>query len=126
MTQVRNKMRATSYSEKTIEAYVKWIKEFVLFNDKKHPSVLGKEQVENFLAYLAVKRNVSASTQNQALSAILYLYKNIIPQNIGWLNDVVRAHKSRRLPVVFTKEEVKRIPNRLNLLSGIVPNAKPV
>ncbi len=74
---IRNKMRTTGYSPKTIEAYTKWIKEFIIFNKKKHPEELGKNDVEDFLTYLAVKRNVSASTQNQALSAILYLYKKL-------------------------------------------------
>ena len=120
LTQIQQKMRTASYSPKTIQSYVRWIKEFILFNNKKHPSELGKKEVENFLTYLAVKRNVSASTQNQALSAILYLYKNIVPQNIGWLNDVVRAHKSRRLPVVFTKDEVKKIFNFLEGTTKLV------
>ncbi len=109
LTAIRNKMRTANYSDKTITAYLKWIKEYVLFNDKKHPAELSKENIESFLTYLAVKRNVSASTQNQALSAILYLYKNFVKKEIGWLYDIVRASRSRRLPVVFTKEEVRRI-----------------
>lgn len=106
---VREKMRAANYSSKTINSYLNWIKQFIIFNDKKYPSELSKENIESFLTYLAVKRNVSASTQNQALSAILYLYKNVIKKEIGWLDNIVRAHNSRRLPVVFTKDEVGRI-----------------
>ena len=113
LTQINQKMRAASYSPKTIKSYVKWIKEYIVFNNTRPPEELGKENVEKFLTHLAVKRNVSASTQNQALSAILYLYKNIVRQDIGWLNDVVRAHKSKRLPVVFTKDEVRQIFNYL-------------
>ncbi|VAX28091.1 Integron integrase IntIPac [hydrothermal vent metagenome] len=109
LTVIKNKMRVSSYSPKTIDAYALWIKDFVRFNNMKHPNELGKIEVEKYLTYLAVERNVSASTQNQALSAILYLYKNIIIRDIGWLDDVVRARKSRRLPVVFTKQEVKEI-----------------
>ncbi len=109
LTRVKQKMRTSNYSPKTIDAYVKWIREFILFNNKKHPSEIEKKEIENFLSFLAVKRNVSASTQNQALSAILFLYKNIVEKEIDWLDNIVRAHKSRRLPVVFTKEEVRRI-----------------
>ena len=116
LPQVQEKMRTGSYSPKTIQSYVRWIKEFILFNDARHPSELGKENLENFLTHLAVKKNVSASTQNQALSAILYLYKNIVKRDIGWLEDVVRAKRSRRLPVVFTKSEVTDI---FNYLEGV-------
>ena len=113
LVEIKNKMRASSYSPKTIEAYTYWIKDFVLFNDKKHPKDLEKESIESYLTNLAVKRNVSASTQNQALSAILYLYKNIVVKEVGWLDDVVKARRSRRLPVVFTKGEVTEIFNHL-------------
>ena len=109
LTQVRNKMRTAGYSYKTIEAYVKWIREYILFSGTKPPEELGKESVEKFLTYLAVNRNVSASTQNQAFSAILYLYRNIVKKDIGWLDNIVRARRSKRLPVVFTKEEVRMI-----------------
>lgn len=114
LMQVSNLMRASSYSNKTIEAYTNWIKDFILFNNKKHPKDLDKDSVENYLTYLAVKRNVAASTQNQALSAILYLYKNIVVKEIGWMDGVVRARRSNRLPVVFTKAEVVEIFKHLN------------
>ena len=114
LPQIRNKMRTAGYSYKTIEAYVKWIREYILFSGTKPPEELGKESVEKFLTYLAVNRNVSASTQNQALSAILYLYRNIVKKDIGWLDNIVRARRSKRLPVVFTKEEVKNIFTYLN------------
>ena len=81
---------------------------------------MGKEEVRKFLNHLAVERNVSASTQNQALSAILYLYKNIIVKDLGWLENVVRAHKSKRLPVVFTKSEVREIINNLDDVPKLV------
>ncbi len=113
-------MRATSYSPKTIEAYTHWIKLFILFNNTKHPSELEPHHIEDYLTHLAVKKNVSASTQNQALSAILYLYKNIVIKEIGWLNDVTRARRSLRLPVVFTKAEVKEIFNYLDGIPKII------
>lgn len=109
LTEIRNKMRASSYSIKTIDAYLYWIKDYIRFNDTKHPKDLGKENIENYLTNLAVKRNVAASTQNQALAAILYLYKNIIVKEIGWLDDVIRARRSKRMPVVFTKAEVNEV-----------------
>lgn len=115
LSEIRNKMRTAGYSSKTIEAYTKWIKEFILFNNKKHPKDLKEKNVEDFLTYLAVKRNVSASTQNQALSAILYLYRKIVVKDIGWLDNVTRAKSSKRLPVVFTKQEVKTV---LSYLGG--------
>lgn len=113
LTEIKNKMRASSYSSKTIEAYTHWIKNFILFNNKKHPKELEKENIEQYLTHLAVKRNVAASTQNQALAAILYLYKNIVVKKIGWLDDVTRARRSKRLPVVFTKDEVNKVFNNL-------------
>jgi len=113
LIEIRNKMRASSYSIKTIDAYLYWIKDYIRFNDTKHPKDLEKENIENYLTFLAVKKNVSASTQNQALSAILYLYKNIIVKEIGWLDDVIRARRSKRMPVVFTKGEVKDVFNYL-------------
>ena len=109
LTEIRNKMRASSYSIKTIDAYLYWIKDYIRFNNTKHPKELEKENIENYLTFLAVKRNVAASTQNQALSAILYLYKNIVVKEIGWLDDVVKARRSKRMPVVFTKGEVTEI-----------------
>ena len=109
LNSLKEDLRTKYYSKKTEEAYIKWIRDFIVFNGKRHPTELDKTNVEKFLTYLAVKRKVSASTQNQALSAILYLYKNFLQKDIGWLEDVVRAHKSKRLPVVFTKNEVRKI-----------------
>jgi integron integrase len=116
LEQVKKEMRSSYYSPKTIEAYTKWIKEYIYYNDKIHPSNLEKENVEKFLTYLAVNRKVSASTQNQSLSAIIYLYKNILKKEMGWLEDVIRARKSKRLPVVFTKSEVREV---FSYLEGI-------
>jgi len=113
---VRNDLRVKHYSRKTEESYVSWIKRFIIINNKKHPKDMGKEEIQKYLSYLAVERHVSASTQNQALSAILYLYKNILRKDFGWLEDVIRAHKSKRLPVVFTKGEVREI---FNYIEGV-------
>lgn len=120
LEQVRIAMRTAHYSRKTEESYTNWIKQFIIFNNKIHPDLLGKEGIKNFLNYLAVQRKVSASTQNQALSAIIYLYNKILNKDIGWLEDIVRAHKSKRLPVVFTKGEVKEIFKNLSGIPKLV------
>lgn len=107
LDQVRLSLRSNRYSKKTEEAYVKWIKEFIFFNNKRHPNELDKTHIEKFLTWLTVERHVSASTQGQALCAIVYLYKNVLQKDFGWLEDVTRATRKPRLPVVFTKDEAK-------------------
>jgi integrase len=109
LDQVRDAIRTRHYSYRTEQAYVGWIRRFILFHGKRHPAEMGKPEIEQFLTGLAVQRNVAASTQNQALAAILFLYKDVLTQDPGWLDDVVRAKRPRRLPVVLTREEVKAI-----------------
>lgn len=109
MEQVRVSLRTKHYSRKTEESYLSWIKQFIIFNNRTHPEKLGAKEVSGFLSFLAVNRHVSASTQNQALSAILYLYKHVLNIDVGWLNEVIRAQKSRRIPVVFSKSEINTI-----------------
>ena len=109
LDRVRIHLRTNHYSRKTEEAYTKWIKEFIIYNGKQHPNDLDKTHIEKFLSYLAVERHVAAATQNQALCAIVYLYKNVLEKEFGWLEDVVRANRTKRLPVVLTREEVKRV-----------------
>ena len=120
LEQIRIALRTAHYSRKTEESYIKWIKRFIIFHNKTHPEKLGAEAIKQFLNYLAVEKNVSASTQNQALSAILYLYKNVLKKDIDWLEGVIRAHKSKRLPVVFAKNEVKEIFNYLHGVPKLV------
>jgi integron integrase len=107
LEQVRNLIRVRHYSRRTEEAYTYWIKQFILFHKKKHPKDLGAPEVSSFLSYLAVERQVAASTQNQALAAILFLYRAVLKQQLPWLEDVERAKRPTRLPVVLTKDEVK-------------------
>lgn len=106
---VRNALRTKHYSIRTEEVYLAWIKRFILFHNKKHPRELGASDVEQFLTHLAVQGNVSASTQNQALSSILYLYKNVLGDDLPWMKDIVRAKKPQKLPVVLTREEVQKL-----------------
>ena len=117
LDQVRSAIRARHYSIRTEEAYVQWIKRFILFHNKRHPKDMGAPEINAFLSHLAVDNNVAASTQNQALCAILFLYKQVLDQDPGRLEGVVRAKKPVRLPVVFTVEEVQAI---LVLLQGTV------
>ena len=106
-------LRVRHYSRRTEEAYVGWIRRYILFHGKKHPTVLGPEAVGQYLSHLAVKRHVSASTQTQALSALLFLYRIVLRIDLPNLGDVARAKAQRRLPVVLTREEVTGIIGRL-------------
>jgi integron integrase len=106
---VRNVMRLKHYSLRTERAYWNWIERFIRFHGMRHPGEMGEGEVTAFLTSLAREGNVAASTQNQALSALLFLYKEVLKQEFGWLEDVERARKPARLPVVLTREEVKKI-----------------
>jgi site-specific recombinase XerD len=109
LQQVRERLRALHYSYRTEQAYVYWIRYFILYHEKRHPREMGKPEVEHFLTFLAAKRKVSASTQNQALSALLFLYKQVLAIEIGWIEDVVRAKRSTRVPVVLAPDEVAAV-----------------
>jgi len=109
LTQVRRVIRLRHYSRRTEEAYVAWVRRFVRFCGTRHPRELGPSEVTRFLSSLAVDRNVSASTQNQALAALLFLYRDVLQMPVGWLETLVRAKKSLRVPVVFTKDEARRV-----------------
>jgi len=109
LDQVRDAVRVRHLSYRTEQAYVDWIRRFILFHKKRHPIEMRETEVSQFLTYLAVKKKVAASTQNQALSAILFLYRDVLKKELGWLDDVERAKTPSRLPVVFTKQEAKKI-----------------
>lgn len=106
---IREVMRVNHYSISTERTYILWIKQYIYFHNKRHPKEMGADEITAFLTHLAVKRNVSPSTQNQALSAILFLYKRVLDINLPWMDDIVRAKRPRRLPVVFTRQEVKAL-----------------
>jgi integron integrase len=114
LDQVRQAIRTRHYSHKTEESYVHWIRRFIFFHNKRHPDEMGEKEIAQFLSRLASELHVSASTQNQALNAILFLYREVLRKEIGYVDGVVRAKKSRRLPVVLTKEEVKTVLGRLS------------
>jgi integron integrase len=109
LDRVRDKLRTLHYSYRTEQQYLFWIRRYILFHRKRHPMDLGGPEVEVFLTHLAVDRRVSASTQNQAMSAILFLYKQVLEIELPWLNGVVRAKPSTYLPVVLTSTEVRAI-----------------
>lgn len=107
LDQVRDRLRVKHYSLRTEQAYVGWIKRYIIFHGKRHPAAMGKPELEAFLTSLAVDRSVSASTQTQALSALLFLYKDVLELEFPWLDAVTRAKKPVRLPTVLTADEVK-------------------
>jgi integron integrase len=109
LDQVRDAIRTRHYSYRTEEAYVGWIRRYILFHGKRHPAEMGKPEVSAFLSSLATDGHVSASTQNQALNALLFLYREVLGGELGWLDDLVRAKRPHRLPVVLTRQEVKAI-----------------
>ncbi len=109
LDQVRFRIRRKNYSIRTEQAYVAWIRRFILFYNKSHPANLGANEIESFLTHLAVDRNVAASTQNQAMSALLFLYREVLKMDLPWLADVERAKKPKHIPVVLSREEVKAV-----------------
>jgi len=114
LDQVRDAIRLKHYSIRTEEAYVNWVKRYIYFHGLRHPAEMGAAEVEAFLTHLAVKENVAASTQNQALSALLFLYRQVLHQELGPV-DALRAKRPKRLPTVLTKEEALRL---IGCLSG--------
>ncbi len=115
LDQVRDALRLKHYAYSTEESYVQWIRRFILFHNKRHPKEMGSSEVTAFLTHLAVEGNVAASTQNQALCALLFLYKEVLEQEIGFVK-VTWAQKPKNLPTVMTTQEVQEV---LRQMSGI-------
>lgn len=116
LDRLRGAIRRLHYSRRTEEAYIHWTKRFIYFHGKRHPSELGEVAVTAFLNYLATDRKVAAATQNQALSALLFLYKETLGIELDWLDGLVRAKRPQRMPVVLTSDEVEKL---LVALDGI-------
>jgi len=114
LEQVCEAIRARHYSLRTEETYLRWIKRFILFHGKRHPREMGGPEVQQFLSHLAVEGHVAASTQSQALSAIVFLYQQVLKQHIGSIDDVVRAKQPHRVPVVLTQDEVAAVLRHLS------------
>ena len=113
LDRVRDALRARHSSRRTEKSYVAWIRRYIVFHGKRHPAEMGAVEVTQFLSSLAQQDHVAASTQNQALSALLFLYRQVLQVEMPWLDNVVRAKRSERLPVVLTREEVRAVIREL-------------
>lgn len=124
---IRTEIRRRNYSYNTEKSYCSWVVQFVRYHDLKHPSVMGEREITDFLNHLAVDRNVAASTQNQALSALVFLYEHIIKTHVPALNQLMRAKKPSRLPVVLSEKEARQILDDMEgvwkLLLGLIYGA---
>jgi integron integrase len=124
LDQVRDRIRVKHYSIRTETQYVQWVRRFILFHGKRHPREMGAGEVEAFLSHLAVDGKVAAATQNQALSALLFLYREVLGVTLPWLDNVTRAKHPQRLPVVLTREEVREVLSRMRgvyaLMAGLL------
>lgn len=124
LDQVRDVIRRKHFSIRTEQAYTDWIRRFILFHKKRHPAEMGEEEITEFLSHLARDGKVAASTQNQCLSALLFLYREVLKREVGWLEKVERAKRPARLPVVLTRQEAKRLFSHLNgdhrLMAGLL------
>ncbi|GHU04566.1 integron integrase [Betaproteobacteria bacterium] len=120
LDQVRERLRLKHYSIRTEHQYVQWARRFILFHRKRHPVEMGAVEVEAFLTHLAVQENVAAATQNQALSALLFLYREVLGVDLPWLENVVRAKRPARLPVVLTRREVAAVLDRIQGTHGLM------
>jgi integrase len=109
LDRVREAVRTRHYSRRTEKAYIHWVKRYIFFHGKRHPAEMGAPEVSAFLTSLAVQGKVAPSTQNQALSALLFLYREVFAVELPWLDDVVRAKRPLHLPVVLTRDEVRAV-----------------
>jgi integron integrase len=120
LERVRHAIRLRHYSPKTEKVYTNWIRRFVIFHGRRHPDELGAAELSAFLSDLAVRRQVSASTQNQALSALIFLYREVLGRDLPWLDDVVRAKRVQRVPIVLTVDEVAALLDHLQGVHWLV------
>ena len=119
LDQLRDRIRLKHYSIRTEQTYIDWVRRFILFHGKRHPAEMGKLELEAFLTDLAVAGKVSASTQNQAKSALLFLYRHVLNIDLPWLENVEQAKAPKRLPVVMTAAEVRRVLDRMRGTYGL-------
>jgi len=120
LDQVRNVIRCKHYSIRTEQSYIDWIKRYIFFHNKQHPEILDDRHVSAFLTHLAVDKKVASSTQNQALCALVFLYHQVLKKDLGHFDNLIRAKKPQKLPVVFTRNEVKQILIQLEGISWIM------
>lgn len=120
LDRMRDALRARHYSDRTEQTYLEWARRFILFHGKRHPAEMGAAEVGAFLTHLAAERQVSASTQNQAKAALLFLYREVLGVDLPWLGEIVQAKPNKRLPVVLTPREVRALMNELNGTMGLI------
>ena len=120
LDRLRASIRTRHYSPRTEETYVQWVRRFILFHGKRHPASMGADEVNAFVSSLATERRVSAATQNQALSAIIYLYRVVLDDPLPWIDDIVRAQRSQRTPVVLTPGEVRQVIDQMSGVSQLI------
>jgi len=124
LDEARTVCRMRHLSIRTEQAYIGWIKKFISFHEKRHPRAMGETEIRAFISHLAVAGGISASTQTVALSAVLFLYRDVLKQELPYVNNIERAQKPKRLPVVFTRDETKRILANLEgthwLIAGLL------
>jgi len=113
LDRVRSDLRVKRYSIRTEKAYIDWIRRFILFHGKRHPSEMGEQEISAFLTHLAVDRNVAASTQNQAFCALLFLYQQVLQRKLDFIDEVARVKRPAKIPVVFTREEARAVLDQL-------------
>jgi integron integrase len=120
LDQARDALRVGHYSRRTEDAYLDWMRRYIVFHRRRHPAEMGEPEITSFLTHLAVDRQLSAATQNQALGGILYLYRHVLRREVGDLGDVVRARMPERLPVVMSRSEVRAVLDQLRGVPWLV------
>ncbi len=120
LDRVRDRLRVKHYAYRTEQTYIHWMKRFIYFHDKRHPKDMGAAEIEAFLSYLATVRDVSASTQNQAMHAILFLYREVLEIKLPWLDGITRAKTAKRLPVVLTMAETQALLTHTKGTPGLI------
>lgn len=120
LDRMRTEIRLRHYSIRTEQTYIEWARRYIFFHNKRHPKDLGAAEVHAFLSHLAVERNVSASTQNQAKAALLFLYREVLAMELPWLDEVIAAKNKKRLPVVLTQVEMRKLLDGMSGTTGLI------
>ena len=120
LDRVRATLRLNGYSPRTEEVYVDWIKRFIRFHGVRHPQEMGADEVKAFLSHLATQMNVAASTQNQAFSTLLFLYQEVLKGRLPWIDDIARAKRPAKLPVVFTQAEARTVLSNMHGIPRLI------
>lgn len=120
LDRMRTETRLRHYSIRTEQTYIEWARRYIFFHNKRHPKDLGAAEVHAFLSHLAVERNVSASTQNQAKAALLFMYREVLAMELPWLDEVIAAKNKKRLPVVLTQVEMRKLLDGMSGTTGLI------